>query len=178
VQADLRTICRRCAYRRYDRSGRRPRVTPANTTAAAEKGRRGPRREKETSASTSPTYQRRRATVATAAAWRTVTAAAAAVASARRPQPSPLPRRAFCVYLHVPTLLLLLLYTARHDAHVVIVMLLLLLFFALLYRTTRTIRILFVIYITHCFDIVAQYRYITHSWSSARVDLVHAYRYT
>lgn len=41
AQTDLRTICRHCAYSRYDRSGCRPRVTPANTTAAAEG--RGPR---------------------------------------------------------------------------------------------------------------------------------------
>jgi len=52
AQTDLRTIFRHCAYCRYERSGRRPRVTPANTAAVA--ARRGPRREKETSASTSP----------------------------------------------------------------------------------------------------------------------------
>jgi len=142
-------------------------VTPANTTATTE--RRGPRREKETSASTSPSKgdrhhcfanrdsRGRRCRLHSATATFTPSPSSGA---ARR-------RRALRVYLHVHYYIII----THNDTTPTSSSLLLLLFFALVPYDAYNTHII-VIYITSCFVIVAQYTsmclYTIYSAAAAR----------
>lgn len=148
------TIYRRCAYRRYDRSGCRPRVTPANTAAVCREGGgsgRVQRREKETSRRPRlllPKATRHRHRCSANRNSRGRRCRLRSAAATFTPSPSSVTIIIIVIIIHNDT-------TPTSSSF------LLLLFFALVpYATHNTQYAYYYLYNSRCFVIVAQYLYI------------------